>query len=380
MKVLVTGAKGFVGKNLVAQLKNIKEGKAKITGFSSDIEIYEYDVDTNPELLQTYTADCDFVFHLAGVNRPENQEEFMQGNFGFTSTLLESLKKNQNKAPVLITSSIQAMLDNPYGKSKKAGEDLIFAYGIENGVKTLVYRLPNVFGKWCRPNYNSAVATFCNNIANGLDITVNDPTVNMQLVYVDDVVDEFIGALQGKEHTEDGFCFVPTVHKVRLGEIADLLYSFKESRKDLSVPKLDNAFAKALYSTYLSYLPKDEFSYPLKMNIDQRGSFTEIIRTPDRGQFSVNISKPGITKGNHWHHTKNEKFVVVSGKGLIQFRKIGSDEVLNYHVTGDKIEVVDIPTGYTHNIINEGDTDLVTFMWCNECFDPDKPDTYFEEV
>ena len=380
MKVLVTGAKGFVGKNLVAQLKNIKEGKAKVNGLSPEIEIYEYDVDTNPELLQTYTADCDFVFHLAGVNRPENQEEFMQGNFGFTSILLENLKKNQSKAPVLITSSIQAMLDNPYGKSKKAGEDLIFAYGIENGVKTLVYRLPNVFGKWCRPNYNSAVATFCNNIANGLDITVNDPAVNMQLVYVDDVVDEFIGALQGKEHTEDGFCFVPTVHKVRLGEIADLLYSFKESRKDLSVPKLDNAFAKALYSTYLSYLPKDAFSYPLKMNIDQRGSFTEIIRTSDRGQFSVNISKPGITKGNHWHHTKNEKFVVVSGKGLIQFRKIGSDEVLNYHVTGDKIEVVDIPTGYTHNIINEGDTDLVTFMWCNECFDPDKPDTYFEEV
>lgn len=380
MKVLVTGAKGFVGKNLVAQLKNIKEGKAKVNGLSPEIEICEYDVDTNPELLQTYTADCDFVFHLAGVNRPENQEEFMQGNFGFTSILLENLKKNQSKAPVLITSSIQAMLDNPYGKSKKAGEELIFAYGIENSVKTLVYRLPNVFGKWCRPNYNSAVATFCNNIANGLDITVNDPAVNMQLVYVDDVVEEFIGALQGKAHTEDGFCFVPTVHKVRLGEIADLLYSFKESRKDLSVPKLDNAFAKALYSTYLSYLPKDEFSYPLKMNIDQRGSFTEIIRTPDRGQFSVNISKPGITKGNHWHHTKNEKFVVVSGKGLIQFRKIGSDEVLNYHVTGDKIEVVDIPTGYTHNIINEGDTDLVTFMWCNECFDPDKPDTYFEEI
>ncbi len=380
MKILVTGAKGFVGKNLIAELNNIRFGKNKNAPLTDDLTIYEYDVDTQKELLDIYTKDCDFVCHLAGVNRPENPEDFMKGNFGFTSHLLDSLKKNNNKAPVLITSSIQASLDNPYGKSKKAGEDLIFNYGKENGVKVLVYRLPNVFGKWCRPNYNSAVATFCNNIANDLDITVNDPSVIMNLVYIDDVVKEFIRAMSGKENKKDDYCYVPTVHTVKLGEIVDLIYSFKESRNNLSVPKLDNPFAKALYSTYLSYLPKDKFSYPLKMNVDNRGSFTEIIRTSDRGQFSVNISKPGITKGNHWHHTKNEKFVVVSGKGLIQFRKIGTDEVIDYHVSGDKIEVVDIPTGYTHNIINEGEGDLVTFMWCNECFDAENPDTYFEEV
>lgn len=380
MKILVTGAKGFVGKNLIAELNNIRLGKAKNKNLTQDLTIYEYDIDTSKELLDVYTKDCDFICHLAGVNRPENPEDFMKGNFGFTSYLLDSLKNNNNKAPVLITSSIQAALDNPYGKSKKAGEDLIFNYGKENGVKVLVYRLPNVFGKWCRPNYNSAVATFCNNIANDLDITVNDPSVTMKLVYIDDVVKEFINAIAGKENRVDDFCSVPIVHTITLGEIVDLIYSFKESRNNLSVPKLDNPFAKALYSTYLSYLPKDKFSYPLKMNVDARGSFTEIIRTSDRGQFSVNISKPGITKGNHWHHTKNEKFVVVSGKGLIQFRKIGTDEVIDYHVSGDKIEVVDIPTGYTHNIINEGEGDLVTFMWCNECFDPDNPDTYFEEV
>lgn len=380
MKILVTGAKGFVGKNLIAQLNNIRMGKEKTSPLTDDLTIYEYDIDTQEELLDIYTKDCDFVCHLAGVNRPENSEDFMKGNFGFTSRLLECLKANNNKAPVLITSSIQAALDNPYGKSKKAGEDLIFNYGKENDVKVLVYRLPNVFGKWCRPNYNSAVATFCNNIANDLDITVNDPSVTMNLVYIDDVVKEFINAIAGKENRVDDFCSVPTVHTITLGEIVDLIYSFKESRNNHSVPKLDNPFAKALYSTYLSYLPKDKFSYPLKMNVDARGSFTEIIRTSDRGQFSVNISKPGITKGNHWHHTKNEKFVVVSGKGLIQFRKIGTDEVIDYHVSGDKIEVVDIPTGYTHNIINEGEGDLVTFMWCNECFDPDNPDTYFEEV
>ncbi|MBO5743052.1 MAG: NAD-dependent epimerase/dehydratase family protein, partial [Clostridia bacterium] len=266
------------------------------------------------------------------------------------------------------------------GKSKKMGEDLIFTYGKENGVKVLVYRLPNVFGKWCRPNYNSAVATFCNNIANDLDITVNDRSVMMNLVYIDDVVNEFINAIAGMENREDDFCYVPLVHKITLGKIVDLIYSFKEARQNLSVPKLDNSIEKALYSTYLSYLPKDKFSYELKMNVDDRGSFTEIIRTSDRGQFSVNISNPGITKGNHWHHTKNEKFVVVSGKGLIQFRKIGTDEVIDYHVSGDKIEVVDIPTGYTHNIINEGEDKLITFMWCNECFDPENPDTYFEEV
>ncbi len=380
MKILVTGAKGFVGKNLIAQLNNIKFGKERNSNLSSELLIYEYDVDTNPELLDLYTKDCDFVCHLAGVNRPQNESEFMEGNFGFTSTLLESLKKNGNKAPVLVSSSVQAALDNPYGRSKKAGEDLIFEYGKENGVEVLVYRLSNVFGKWCRPNYNSAVATFCNNIANGLDITVNDPEVVMNLVYIDDVVDEFINAMCGNANKKDGYCYVPVVHTVKLGRIVELIYSFKESRNNLSVPKLDDGFEKALYSTYLSYLPKDEFSYPLKMNVDNRGSFTEIIRTADRGQFSVNISKPGITKGNHWHHTKNEKFVVVSGKGLIQFRKIGTDEVIDYYVSGDKIEVVDIPTGYTHNIINLGETDLVTFMWCNECFNPDKPDTYFEEV
>ncbi|MBU5449792.1 capsular polysaccharide biosynthesis protein CapF [Acetivibrio sp. MSJd-27] len=380
MRLLITGAKGFVGKNLIAQLHNIKDGKVKKDGLTSELTLYEYDMDTNPELLDLYTKDCDFVFHLAGVNRPKDENEFMEGNFGFTSVLLQSLKKNGNKAPVLITSSIQAALDNPYGRSKKAGEDLLLDYGRGNGVKTLVYRLPNVFGKWCRPNYNSAVATFCHNIANGLSIQINDPNTDMKLVYIDDVVEEFLCALSGQENREGDFCSVPVVHAVKLGEIADLLYSFRESRKTLSVPKLDNPFEKALYSTYLSYLPKDQFSYPLKMNIDERGSFTEIIRTPDRGQFSVNISKPGITKGNHWHHTKNEKFVVVSGKGLIRFRKIGGDEVIDYHVSGENIEVVDIPTGYTHSIVNEGETDLVTFMWCNECFDPDRPDTYFEEV
>ena len=380
MKVLITGAGGFVGRNLTAQLHNIKAGKARNYSLPDDLTIYEYDIDTNPELLDLYTKDCDFVFHLAGVNRPKDEKEFMEGNFGFTSVLLDALKKNQNKAPVLITSSIQAELDNPYGKSKREGEKLIFQYGEMEGVKTLVYRLPNVFGKWCRPNYNSAVATFCNNIAGGQAITVNDPSVEMQLVYIDDVVEEFISALQGRETREGDFCCVPAVHKVKLGKIVELLYAFRDSRQNLCVPKLDNAFEKALYSTYLSYLPADAFSYPLKMNVDERGSFTEIIRTPDRGQFSVNISKPGIIKGNHWHHTKNEKFVVVSGRGLIQFRKIGTSEVLDYHVSGDRLEVVDIPTGYTHNIINEGETDMVTFMWCNECFDSEKPDTYFEEV
>ncbi|MEX1377724.1 MAG: capsular polysaccharide biosynthesis protein CapF [Eubacteriales bacterium] len=380
MRILVTGARGFVGKNLISQLCNIRDNKATYYSIDSDIEIYEYDIDTDESLLDEYTKDCDYVFHLAGVNRPKDEKEFMEGNFGFTSILLDSLKKHNNKAPVLITSSIQAELDNPYGVSKKAGEDLLFSYSSETGAKVLVYRLPNVFGKWCRPNYNSAVATFCNNIANDLEIKVNDPSVNMSLVYIDDVVDEFILALQGREHKEEKFCFVPTVHKVRLGEIVDLLYSFKESRKDLSVPNMSNAFAKALYSTYLSYLPIDKFSYPLKMNVDNRGSFTEIIRTADRGQFSVNISNAGITKGNHWHHTKVEKFVVVKGNALVQFRKIGTEEVIDYHLSGDKIEVLDVPTGYTHNIINEGDDELVAFIWCNECFDPLRPDTYYEEV
>ncbi|MDF2557712.1 MAG: NAD-dependent epimerase/dehydratase [Bacillales bacterium] len=369
MKILVTGAKGFIGKNLVLELRN--------QGYQ---DIFEYDMDTKEEMLNSWAKECDFVFHLAGVNRPENPDEFMKGNFGFTSTLLDALVRNGNKCPILITSSIQAALDNPYGNSKREGEKLLFEYGAKHNVRTCVYRLPNVFGKWCRPNYNSAVATFCHNIANNLEIKVNDPNVDMQLVYVDDVVGQFINALNNNEIKENEFCVIPTVYEVKLGMIVDLIYSFKESRNNLSVPELSNPFINVLYSTYLSYLPKDQFSYPLKMNVDDRGSFTEIIRTSDRGQISVNISKPGITKGNHWHHTKNEKFIVVSGSGLIQFRKIGTDEVIDYYVSGKNIEVVDIPTGYTHNIINKGDTDLVTIMWANEAFNNEKPDTYFEKV
>ncbi|MEG0770700.1 MAG: capsular polysaccharide biosynthesis protein CapF [Clostridia bacterium] len=380
MNILVTGANGFVGKNLIAQLLNISEGKATNYDIDKNIKIYEYDITTDPNMLDVFTKDCDFVFHLAGVNRPKTNDEFMTGNFGFTSTLLDSLEKNGNKSPIVITSSIQALLDNDYGKSKKAGEDLLFSYAKKTGAKPLVYRLPNVFGKWCRPNYNSAVATFCNNIANDIEIVVNDPTVNMQLVYIDDVVDEFIMALSGKEHIENGYCFIPTVHKVRLIEIVEKLNAFKKSRETLDVPYLANAFEKALYSTYLSYLPEDKFNYKLHMNIDDRGSFTEIIRTLDRGQFSVNISKPGIVKGNHWHNTKNEKFVVVRGTGVIRFRKIGTDKVIEYFVSGDEIEVLDIPVGYTHNIENLGKEDMVTFMWCNECFNKNKPDTYFEIV
>ena len=356
MRILVTGAKGFVGKNLCAQLKNIKEGKARCYGDLSISEIYEYDMDSTSEELERWCKDCDFVFNLAGVNRPKDQAEFMN-------------------------SSIQAELDNPYGESKRAGENLLFEYSRETGAKVLVYRFPNLFGKWCRPNYNSAVATFCNNIANDLPIQVNDPSVVMHLAYIDDVVDELIAALSGGEHREGNFCIVPTVHIITLGGIVDLLYTFKQMPQTLEVPNLGDAFTKKLYSTYLSYLPKEKVSYSLKMNVDNRGSFTEIIRTPDRGQFSVNISKPGITKGQHWHHTKNEKFVVVSGHGLVQLRKIGTDEVLNFEVSGDKIEVVEMLPGYTHNIINLSETeDLVTFMWANEAFDPNRPDTYFEEV
>ena len=381
MRILVTGAKGFVGKNLCATFKNIAEGKDKSFGIDSNIEVFEFDIDTDVSLLDTYCKDCDFVFHLAGVNRPETEDEFMKGNFGFTSTLLDTLKKYNNICPVMISSSIQAELDNPYGLSKKAGEDLIFSYSDETGAKVLVYRLPNLFGKWCRPNYNSAVATFCNNIAHDLPITVNNRDVNMTLVYIDDLVSELISALKGEENKNGVFCKVPVEHKITLGEIVDLIYSFKESRENKSVLDMtDGSFSKKLYSTYLSYLPEDKFSYPLKMNVDNRGSFTEILRTADRGQFSVNISKPHITKGNHWHHTKNEKFLVVSGNGVIRFRKIGEEKVIEYFVSGDKLEVVDIPTGYTHNIENLGDTDMVTFMWCNECFDPNKPDTFFEEV
>ena len=381
MKILITGAKGFVGKNLVAELKNIRDGKDKSFNITNELEICEYDIDTDKSLLDGFCKDCDFVFNLAGVNRPENEEDFMNGNFGFASELLSTLKKYNNTCPVMLSSSIQASLQNPYGKSKKAGEDLFFEYGKETGAKVLVYRFPNVFGKWCRPNYNSAVATFCNNIANGLPITVNDRNHKMTLVYIDDVVTELVNCLTGNETKDGDFCRVPTEHSVTLGEIVDLLYSFKESRETKAVPDMtENSFSKKLYSTYLSYLPTDKFSYPLKMNVDSRGSFTEILRTVNNGQFSVNVSKPGITKGNHWHHTKNEKFLVVSGKGVIRFRKIGGDEVYEYFVSGEKLEVVDIPVGYTHNIENLGDTDMVTFMWCNECFNPDKPDTFFEEV
>jgi len=369
MKILVTGSKGFIGKNLIAELRNRKY-----------TEIFEYDRDTDPSLLDGFCKEADFAFHLAGVNRPEKQSEFMKGNFGFTSDLLKSLKKHNNTCPVMISSSIQAELDNPYGESKKAGEDLLFSYRKETGSKVLVYRFPNVFGKWCRPNYNSAVATFCHNVSHSLPIQVNDPSVVMNLVYIDDVVNELINALKSKENKVGDFCEVPVVHSITLGEIVNLIYSFKNSREDRSVPNMSDEFAKKLYSTYLSYLPEDQFSYDLKMNVDQRGSFTEFIRTPDRGQVSVNVSKPGITKGNHWHHTKNEKFLVVSGKGVVRFRKIDSDEVLEYFISGDKMEVVDIPTGYTHNIENLGDSDMVTIMWANEPFDPEKPDTYYLEV
>jgi len=369
MNILVTGAKGFLGKNLIAELKNRNYKNIK-----------EFDIDTKPDLLDQFCKEADFVFHLAGVNRPKKQKEFMEANFGFTSTLLDTLKKHHNTCPVMISSSIQAELDNPYGKSKKAGENLLFKYSKKTGAKVLVYRFPNVFGKWCKPNYNSAIATFCHNIAHDLPIQVNDPSVVMNLVYIDDVVSELIGSLEGNENKVDLFCEVPIVHTITLGEIVDLIYSFKKSREDRSVPNMCDAFTKKLYSTYLSYLPEDQFSYDLKMNVDQRGSFTEFIKTPDRGQVSVNISKPGITKGNHWHHTKNEKFLVVSGKGVIRFRKIDSDEVLEYFVSGDKMEVVDIPTGYTHNIENLGDSDMVTIMWANEPFDPEKPDTYYLEV
>ena len=383
MNILVTGARGFVGRNLVSQLRNIRDGKAKNYAIAGQpLDVMEYDVDSDPSLLDEYCRRADFVFNLAGVNRPQDPAEFMRGNFGFASTLLDTLKRHGNACPVMISSSTQAALDNPYGESKRAGEQLMFDYARETGARVLVYRFPNVFGKWCRPNYNSAVATFCHNIARGLPIRVNDPGVVMHLVYIDDVVDELIAALSGREHRSGDYCEVPVVHTVTLGAIVDLLHSFKESRATLGVPCVGDAFARKLYSTYLSYLPEDSFGYPLKMNVDERGSFTEIIRTPERGQFSVNISRPHITKGNHWHHTKNEKFLVVSGRGVIRFRNMNDPEarVIEYFVSGDKLEVIDIPTGYTHNIENLGDTDMVTFMWCNECFDPQRPDTYSEKV
>ena len=398
MKILVTGAKGFVGKNLCENLKNIRDGKDKTRPNIVINEIFEYDLDTDPTLLDDYCAKSDFVFNLAGVNRPQNTDEFMQGNFGFASTLLDALKKHGNKCPVMISSSIQATCigryDSDYGRSKKAGEELVFAYGKETGAKVLVYRFPNLFGKWCRPNYNSAVATFCHNIANDLPITVNDPSVQLELLYIDDLINEMLDALDGNEHrcefdgintvlTENGrYCAAPVTHKVTLGEIVELLEKFKAQSQTLVMPEIPSgSFAKKLYSTYLSYLPKEKASFELKMNCDNRGSFTELLKTEKCGQFSVNISKPGITKGQHWHNTKWEFFIVVSGKGLIQQRKNGSDEVLNFEVSGDKIEAVHMLPGYTHNIINLSETEnLVTLMWANEQFDPNHPDTFAEKV
>jgi len=368
-KILVTGANGFVGKNLIAELRN-----------QGHEELYLFNRGNSAEDLEKFTKDCDFVFHLAGVNRPVNVSEFMKGNHGLTSQLLHFLVKNENKAPVLITSSIQAEKDNPYGKSKKAGEDELFAYAKETGANVFVYRLPNLFGKWSKPNYNTVVATYCYNVARDLDIQVNNPAALLEIAYIDDVLEEFLGALEGNPTTSENLCVVPVTHKIELGELADRILSFKESRKSLAVPTMSDDLTKKLYSTYLSFLPEDEFSYDLKMNVDNRGSFTEFLRTPDRGQVSVNISKPSITKGNHWHHTKNEKFLVVSGDGLIRFRNIDSEEIIEYYVNGEKLQVVDIPTGYTHSIVNVGVTDLVTVMWVNESFDPEKPDTHYLEV
>ena len=399
MNILVTGAKGFVGKNLCALLRTIADGKNRTYGNIAITEIFEYDIDSKPEELEEYCQKADFVFNLAGVNRPQTTEEFMQGNFGFASTLLDTLKHHNNSCPVMLSSSIQATLigrygEGEYGKSKRAGEELFFDYGRETGAKVLVYRFPNLFGKWCRPNYNSAVATFCNNIANDLPIMVNDRSTLLELLYIDDLMDEMVAALKGEEHhcefdgidtvlTESGrYCAAPVTHKVTLGEIVDLLNEFHDQPKSLTIPEIPaGSFAKKLYSTYLSYLPKEKVSFPLKMNEDNRGSFTELLRSTNCGQVSINISKPGITKGEHWHNTKWEFFIVVSGRGLIQMRRIGSDEVLEFEVSGDKIEAVHMLPGYTHNIINLSDTEnLVTVMWANESFDPNRADTFFEKV
>ena len=399
MKILVTGAKGFVGRNLCAQLRNIQDGKAKCYGDVVVEAVYEYDIDSTAAELDAYCRDCDFVFNLAGVNRPKTQEEFMQGNFGFASLLLDTLRKYHNACPVMISSSVQATLagrfgNSEYGRSKKAGEELMFSYAEQTGAKVLVYRFPNLFGKWCRPNYNSAIATFCHNIAHDLPIQVNDRSVEMELLYIDDLVDEMIGAQKGEEHrcefdgvetvpTANGrYCYCPVTHKVTLGEIVDMIYAFAEQPKTLTIPEIPAwSLAWNLYSSYLSYLPKEKVSFPLKMNVDNRGSFTELVHTLNCGQVSINISKPGITKGQHWHNTKWEFFIVVSGHGLIQERKIGSDEVLEFEVSGEKIECIHMLPGYTHNIINLSDTqDLVTVMYCNEIFDPSHPDTYFETV
>ena len=402
MKVLITGAKGFVGRNLCANLRNIQEGKDRRFPELNIEAVFEYDLDSTPEELDQWCADADFVFNLAGVNRPQNQEEFMQGNFGFASTLLDTLKKHGNSCPVMLSSSQQASLtgrfgNSEYGRSKKAGEDLFLEYGRETGARVLVYRFPNLFGKWCRPNYNSAVATFCNAFANDLPYTVNDPSVELELLYIDDLVDEMIACLKGEEHRcefdglevipapKDGaYCYVPITHKATLGEIVELLKSFTEQPKTLMMPEIPaGSFAKKLYSTYLSYLPYEKAAFPLKMNVDDRGSFTELVHTLNAGQVSINISKPGITKGQHWHNTKFEQFIVVKGHGLIQQRNLNDPEgrILEWEVDGDHIQAVHMLPGYTHNIINLSDTeDLVTVMYCNEIFNPNKPDTFFEKV
>ena len=399
MRILVTGAKGFVGKNLCANLRNIQEGKDKTRPELKIDEVYEYDIDTDPALLDEYCPKAHFVFNLAGVNRPQNQEEFMQGNFGFASTLLGTLKRYGNKCPVMLSSSQQASLtgrfgNSEYGRSKKAGEDLFLKYQEETGAKVLIYRFPNLFGKWCRPNYNSAVATFCNNIANDLPIQINDASVELELLYIDDLVDEMLNCLEGKEHRcefeglgvlddpSGRYCYCPVTHKVTLGRIVELLYQFAEQPKTLMIPEIPfNSFEKKLYSTYLSYLPKEKVAFPLKMNVDDRGSFTELVHTLNCGQVSINISKPGITKGQHWHNTKWEFFIVVSGHGLIQERKLGTDEIIEFEVSGDNIQCIHMLPGYTHNIINLSETEnLVTVMYCNEIFNPNKPDTFFEKV
>ena len=399
MKILVTGAKGFVGKNLCATLYNIRDGKDRTRPDLKIEEVFEYDIDTDPSLLDDYCQKADFVFNLAGVNRPKETSEFMEGNLGFASTLLDTLKKYKNTCPVMLSSSQQASLtgrfgNSEYGRSKKAGEDLFLKYQEETGAKVLIYRFPNLFGKWCRPNYNSAVATFCNNIANDLPIQVNDPSVELELLYIDDLVAEMLDALEGKAHRcefegldilpkDDGrYCFAPITHKVTLGRIVELLHKFAEQPKTLMIPEIPfNSFEKKLYSTYLSYLPKEKVAFPLKMNVDDRGSFTELVHTLNCGQVSINISKPGITKGQHWHNTKWEFFIVVAGHGLIQERKIGTDEVIEFEVSGDNIQCIHMLPGYTHNIINLSETEnLVTVMYCNEIFDPNKPDTFFEKV
>lgn len=381
INVLVTGSNGFVGRNLIETLKTIKDDKCKIFNLISDLHIYEYDRDSLLDKLKEYTKDCDVVVHLAGVNRPKDVNEFYEGNYGFAETLCHLLKENNNKCPIIVSSSIQAERDHDYGKSKKQGEDYLLQFGRDNGNPVFIYRFANLFGKWCRPNYNSVVATWCYNIAHDLDIQINNPEAVIPLCYIDDVIEEIIHCIMGHPSMNvEGYYMVEPVYNVSLKKLSELLYSFKNTRKNLGIPDQSDDFTRKLYATYLSYLPEDSFSYPLKMNTDERGSFTEFIKTRQQGQVSVNISKPGITKGQHWHHTKNEKFLVVCGEGLIQFRKIGDDKIIEYKVSGDKLEVIDIPTGYTHNIVNTGETDMVIVMWANEPFNPDKPDTYFEEV